>query len=756
MAIKDVHEFASDRPIACVKDDLLGRASFAMDLADAISSWHGNDSLVVALNGDWGSGKSSIKNMAVSILESKDINKPDIIDFSPWEWAAQEKITASFFNEISKSIGKKDRSKSGKKLAAALKRYGQYLNTGESIVSGISAALPTLFILATIVGIGGSIYDEKWIKTTSLTLLSFMAFWATILKWGSKFLKNLGGNFEAIAKEKERGLSDIRKELKDLLSERSNSLVVVMDDLDRLTTDQLRMVFQLVKANVEFPNVVFLLLFQRDLVEEKLSDGKQLGCEYLEKIIQVPFDIPKLETSRLHGLLFSKLDNILEQNHAALQMFDAGYWGNIFHGSLCSYFNNLRDVYRYTSTLSFHFSLLRGKGAFEVNPVDLMAVECIRLFEPRIYKELCRSKGLFTGHYSERYGKSKDDIKEVVNNVFNKATDGKKEIIKRLLQQLFPDIGLIINSIDGHSLSFDGAMLKEMRICHYSNYDKYFQFAIPDGDVSNSDLKEMLSLTSEAIKLSSFILSLKERGIIENGLARLFACTEDIPIENGYEYLKGLLDVGDIVGHSSYGYTYFDSHSYLVSSVIQFLRRIDNVDNRSALLLRCFKDSKGISVVERILQKDENHRTKSIDEIIFSDFHFDLLKNEFVYKLEYMADNSPLNLIGDDHFASFLFRWQRWGDADKLLSWLYLQTDNAKGCVDFLKAFLTQSSITQGGDYVAKMKYIINIDDIEQFLPVDRIIMNLKDIDIKSLDDNAKITIDAFNNALKERENVSV
>ena len=58
-----------------------------------------------------------------------------------------------------------------------------------------------------------------------------------------------------------------------------------MDDLDRLTSSQLRMVFQLVKANLEFPNVVFLLLFQRDLVEDKLNDGAQLGRDYLEKII---------------------------------------------------------------------------------------------------------------------------------------------------------------------------------------------------------------------------------------------------------------------------------------------------------------------------------------------------------------------------------------------------------------------------------------------------------------------------------------
>ncbi|WP_323964776.1 P-loop NTPase fold protein [Aeromonas hydrophila] len=187
-------------------------------------------------------------------------------------------------------------------------------------------------------------------------------------------------------------MSDIRDELSSLLSKRNSSLIVVMDDLDRLTSSQLRMVFQLVKANLELPNLVFLLLFQRDLVEDKLTDGMQIGRDYLEKIIQVPFDIPKIEVTRLHNLLFSRLDNIIEQDRFAVKMFDSGRWGNIFHGALHVYFNNLRNVYRYTSTLSFHFSLLKGKSAFEVNPVDLIAIECLRVFEPDVYSELARSK----------------------------------------------------------------------------------------------------------------------------------------------------------------------------------------------------------------------------------------------------------------------------------------------------------------------------------------------------------------------------
>lgn len=56
MAPEDLHNFASDRPIIKLDDDLLGRANFAISLANAMASWHGNDSLVIAITwrlGSW-------------------------------------------------------------------------------------------------------------------------------------------------------------------------------------------------------------------------------------------------------------------------------------------------------------------------------------------------------------------------------------------------------------------------------------------------------------------------------------------------------------------------------------------------------------------------------------------------------------------------------------------------------------------------------------------------------------------------------
>ena len=48
--------------------------------------------------------KSSIKNMALSRLEEISEDKPDVIEFSPWEWAAQDKTNSFIFSGDIKNL----------------------------------------------------------------------------------------------------------------------------------------------------------------------------------------------------------------------------------------------------------------------------------------------------------------------------------------------------------------------------------------------------------------------------------------------------------------------------------------------------------------------------------------------------------------------------------------------------------------------------------------------------------------------------
>ena len=83
-----------DTPINSIAEDRLGRKNFAKKLGEMIRDRDHKESIVIALYGPWGCGKTSVLNMAVSYIEdtAKDLPKktrPIIIRFNPWNFSGR-------------------------------------------------------------------------------------------------------------------------------------------------------------------------------------------------------------------------------------------------------------------------------------------------------------------------------------------------------------------------------------------------------------------------------------------------------------------------------------------------------------------------------------------------------------------------------------------------------------------------------------------------------------------------------------------
>lgn len=98
-----------DRPIYTSGEDILGRSKFSQDLAKAIADWKNKDSLILALNGNWGTGKTSIKNMVVEALTSAPTNAPAVLEYNPWQVSGFDQLAESFFDEIGIKLGISDK-----------------------------------------------------------------------------------------------------------------------------------------------------------------------------------------------------------------------------------------------------------------------------------------------------------------------------------------------------------------------------------------------------------------------------------------------------------------------------------------------------------------------------------------------------------------------------------------------------------------------------------------------------------------------
>ncbi|MCL9783916.1 KAP family NTPase, partial [Vibrio sp. S4M6] len=739
----------NDQPIKDSSEDLLDRTDFANDLSKMLSKWRSDKSLVISLNGDWGSGKSSIKNMAISKLLEDDTQEIDVVEFSPWEWAAQEKITSTFFSEISNSIGRKSKDENSKALAGTYERYGQYLNTGELAAKGIAASFPIVLILMASAGFGGNLLSEYFGGSVVNVLFALLAVVGASCAWGGKILRSISKSHKLQAEKNKQSLDDVRSELTKLLSKRNCPIIVVVDDLDRLTSEQLRMVIQLVKANSEFPNLIFILIFQKDIVENKLHDGPQNGRDFLEKIVQIPIDIPKIEISRIHDILETRINEIVGTHDSANRLFNRDRWIHLFSTSLHHYFDNLRNIYRFTSTLSFQYSLVSKGKEIEVNPVDLIAMECLRVFEPSVFNQISRTKDELTSRPHLNTSK-RDKIIESAVDLILSAPDIKNLVaVKQILKELFPNITTALGENRNISEAEERSFITDLRICCDSHFNKYFQFSVPLGQISHSDIQEIISLTSDREVFLNRLLQLQKNGLLKQFLYDFESFSVEVPLINKYEYVRALIDIGDMLEKETLtGLASIRTIDHLERILVQYLRRIECIEERSSLVFDCFKDSSALVVVEGILIADESRRKDKSHNLVLSDAVFNNMKEEFVNKLNDMSENSPDELMSNEHLASFLYRWSNWGEESIVTDWLASQTYTLEGCLRLIKHLVTETTIYESSRYAPKRLYGIKLTDKEKFIPIKKISTVLDDSNIEGLSSPDKQAIEYFQEAL--------
>ena len=172
-------------------------------------------------------------------------------------------------------VGQGRSDKKSKAACRALLRVRRIFEGWVHIASGIRPLLASAVAVAGLFGLGGSFF-ASWLKPylagVGFLFLGFAAF----IAWSSDFAEKAASAFSSLQKLKEKNLQERKAEVAELLRQLKSPILVVIDDLDRLTADEVKLVFQLIKANADFPNLVYLTLFQRDIVEmslEKVTSG---------------------------------------------------------------------------------------------------------------------------------------------------------------------------------------------------------------------------------------------------------------------------------------------------------------------------------------------------------------------------------------------------------------------------------------------------------------------------------------------------
>jgi predicted KAP-like P-loop ATPase len=598
--------FSCDQPITCKDNDKLGRAKFSLDLAKGIKDLQIKDSYVIALYGKWGSGKTSIINMVKEELEkteespkkfnkfkipilliiyiiafigcyfnefllgriinffndnflqfivifhylfkailiaiiffyvdkiSKKIlnfdekifqskfnilknwfkesfiktpkNNIEIIEPNPWMYANLNNLTINFLREFGKQLNLKDNSKINRKLANLLDDYGHILNS---------------------------------LDTNS----------SLILKGITKILR---------INQHEKSAKEIKEEIKKIIKKSGQKILVIIDDIDRLNVEETLELFRLIRINADFPNTIYLLSFDKDIVEKKLQYQFQ-DKNYLEKIVQLPLNIPEVKKNRIHDYLEVEINKIFDhyrsiENLNELLQNEDKYFKKIFDSEFKDLFKNLREVKRFINAFQFSISLIVKEDHFEANPVDLMAIEAIRYFADEFYDFVKNNKNYLPyTNYFIATKKEQVEFKLKLDNNFKNIKEEYRDKIMNLSIKLFPNIDYYLelnpNDYNNAKSTNDPVDQKDkyLSIGHHKYFNQYFTLNPDDIELTEKEFSKILNLinSDDEIEFKQLILEYYENKKIDLIIDKIQKNPEKIKSEKVEKILIVLINLQD-------------------------------------------------------------------------------------------------------------------------------------------------------------------------------------------------------------------
>ena len=104
--------YAADAPVKNQAEDRFRRWPFAQRIAETVAARRDPSSIVVAIYGTWGEGKTSILNFIECELLSQE--SVVCVRFNPWRFKDETTLLLSYFGTLADALGRTLSSKNEK------------------------------------------------------------------------------------------------------------------------------------------------------------------------------------------------------------------------------------------------------------------------------------------------------------------------------------------------------------------------------------------------------------------------------------------------------------------------------------------------------------------------------------------------------------------------------------------------------------------------------------------------------------------
>ncbi|USI93109.1 KAP family P-loop NTPase fold protein [Rhodococcus pyridinivorans] len=445
----------ADTPIRSLDEDRLERRPFAERIANRIDATRNGPSVVFGLAGPWGSGKTSVLHMVEEILERDDQYRDvwTVVTFAPWSAADTDGLTDEFYRAIAEAMPQTDAGNTARKL--------------------LKAAAPTV---AAVSKVALTKAAEKYLGEGAV-----------------RDMATAGG--EAIAEQLGSYDFDVQPDpfvnrftkISTAIRKTGKTVLVIVDDLDRLHADELLSVMKAVRLLGRFDRVHYLLSYDDTTVVDILEQtdlarhSRSRARDYLEKIIQYPFVLPPIQESHLADELRTCMEQVAQNHCLSIAPPDghsldaASYVRKVIpHRTKLT----LRSIYRLFNQADVLITLV---GPSEIHLIDATLITALRLRHPDLYHNLPRwQHDLLSSSTSAKA--TEQDWRTRITETTGLKSDKDVDEVYQCLVALFP-------KMEHPPTLMAPRHPRSCRISDRNYFDRYFAFRIPTDDISDDTVR---------------------------------------------------------------------------------------------------------------------------------------------------------------------------------------------------------------------------------------------------------------------------
>lgn len=645
----------SDTPISTVQDDRYGVAPFAKALSQSILAVSSPVGTTIALNGPWGSGKSSVVNLVRLFLEQEPHSQLSISEFKCWWFRGEEALALAFLQNLYSSI----RESLPKQTANLLPKIGRSLLEAGPVI-GSAIALSPAAPLAGLFSASASFAAKFFPKTDPLESL----------------FHKLSA---ALEQQKKRHL-------------------IIIDDIDRLSPEEALAIFRLVKSIGRLPNVMYLLAFDRILAEKAVgAKYPSEGPQYLEKIVQTSFEIPMPISADIQSATLSTISEICGEVEEGAQV----RLMNIYYDIIALYVSTPRDVTRFKNAIAVTWPAI----AQQINLADFLALEAFRVYEPSVYHAIRKNRTSLIGAGSRL--NDEGDRETLLSSLTSEVPVDRRSSVKDGLQRLFPAL-----ESTSYGSEFNADWDFDRRVCIEAHFETAFRLSLSEETLSSEQIDQLLDNANDrSLVRQTFLDAAGKRRRNNESLVpvlldaatvnakrfdedklvpfttELFAIHDEIDLERDEE--RGMMAVASTTNRLR----------WFINKAIN--ARYD-LDERSRIYEAALREA---SLGWLVRFTASARRESGLDGGKSVPEKDRLVRPELVVQLTELAlekiraaaqDGALLNHRG---LLSILFRWKEFNDGNTVetKTWIEEQSNSAQGLVALAKAFTGEAWVHGGG-----------------------------------------------------------